>query len=144
MRANIQTYAGTISKLTEILEQTGDQVDPYFQELKKWMQLGQVADLYQAKLAEIKNQFQLATDNYRSIEKELTEMQAPIKFIGKHQNLKHDYLRYIEECQKMVDTINPEAKKVNAEDFNASEKAQAEIMGQITKTLTRIMNMLLA
>ena len=144
MRANIQTYAGLISKMTEIMEQTGDQVDPYFQELKKCMQLGQVADLDQSKLTEIKNQFQNATDNYRSIEKDLVEMKAPIKLIGKHQNLKHDYVQYIEECQKMVTAIDPEAKKVDVEAFTASEKAQEEIMGQITKTLTRIMKLLVA
>ena len=54
-----------------VLEQTGEQVDPYFQELKKCLQLGQVEELDQSRLAEIKSQFQKATDRYQSIEKEI-------------------------------------------------------------------------
>jgi predicted nucleic acid-binding Zn-ribbon protein len=144
MRANNQMYARTISKMTDVMEQTGDQVDPYFQTIKKALQLGNVAEMDQSQLAEIKGQFQQATEQYRSIEKEIVEVKAPVKLIGKHQNLKHDYVQYVDECQKMVDAIDPEAKKIDVEAFNASEKNQEATMAQITKTLTRIMNLLVA
>lgn len=143
MRANIQTYAGLISRVTDVLEQTGEQVDPYFQELKKCLQLGQVEELDQSRLAEIKSQFQKATDRYQSIEKEIVNEKAPVKLIGKHQLLKRDYVRYVAECQKMVDAVDLEYKRIDVQAFSNSEKSQEDIMAQITKTLTRIMNLLI-
>lgn len=143
MRASIQSYAGLISRITEVLEQTGDQVDPFFQDLKKCLQLGQIEDLDHNRLAEIKKQFQIATDRYRSLEKEIVNEKAPVKLIGKHQLLKQNYVKYVDECQKMVDAVDLDHQKIDVAAFSASEKSQEEIMAQITKVLTRIMNLLI-
>ncbi|KAF0425064.1 hypothetical protein GBO86_08985 [Pediococcus acidilactici] len=135
MKVSIQAYANTISKLTEKLEEVGSNVDPFFQELKKAGQLGTVE--------EIKQQFQVATEQYQALEKMIRNAKVPAKLIGKHQLLKRHLKEYVEQCQKMVDAVDAQAKKLDEEAFQASERAQEAAMEQMTKTLTKFMSSLM-
>lgn len=143
MKVSIQAYANTISKLTEKLEEVGSNVDPFFQELKKAGQLGTVEEMDQSRLKEIKQQFQVATEQYQALEKMIRNAKVPAKLIGKHQLLKRHLKEYVEQCQKMVDAIDAQAKKLDEEAFQASERAQEAAMEQMTKTLTKIMSSLM-
>ncbi|MEE6657808.1 hypothetical protein ACWYVZ_06095 [Pediococcus acidilactici] len=143
MKVSIQAYANTISKLTEKLEEVGSNVDPFFQELKKAGQLGTVEEMDQSRLKEIKQQFQVATEQYQALEKMIRNAKVPAKLIGKHQLLKRHLKEYVEQCQKMVDAVDAQAKKLDEEAFQASERAQEAAMEQMTKTLTKIMSSLM-
>lgn len=143
MKVSIQAYANTISKLTEKLEEVGSNVDPFFQELKKAGQLGTVEEMDQSRLKEIKQQFQVATDQYQVLEKMIRNAKVPAKLIGKHQLLKRHLKEYVEQCQKMVNAVDAQAKKLDEEAFQASERAQEAAMEQMTKTLTKIMSSLM-
>ncbi|MEE6711349.1 hypothetical protein PS410_04060 [Pediococcus acidilactici] len=143
MKVSIQAYANTISKLTEKLEEVGSNVDPFFQELKKAGQLGTVEEMDQSRLKEIKQQFQVATEHYQALEKMIRNAKVPAKLIGKHQLLKRHLKEYVEQCQKMVDAVDAQAKKLDEEAFQASERAQEAAMEQMTKTLTKIMSSLM-
>ena len=97
----------------------------------------------QSRLAEIKSQFQKATDRYQSIEKEIVNEKAPVKLIGKHQLLKRDYVRYVAECQKMVDAVDLEHKTVDFE-TKCNLQSSATLFGigfavKIDKLMKRIL-----
>lgn len=143
MKVSIQAYANTISKLTEKLEEVGSNVDPFFQELRKAGKLGTVEEMDQSRLKEIKQQFQVATEQYQALEKMIRNAKVPAKLIGKHQLLKRHLKEYVEQCQKMVDAVDAQAKKLDEEAFQASERAQEAAMEQMTKTLTKIMSSLM-
>ncbi|NRD13881.1 hypothetical protein [Pediococcus acidilactici] len=143
MKVSIQAYANTISRLTEKLEEIGSSVDPFFQELKKAGQLGTVDEMDQSRLKEIKKQFQVATDQYRALEKMVWNAKVPAKLIGKHQLLKRYLREYANQCQKMVDAVDDQTKKLDEVAFQESEHAQKAAMGQMTKALTKIMSSLM-
>ena len=68
---------------------------------------------------------------------------VPAKLIGKHQLLKRYLREYANQCQKMVDAVDDQTKKLDEVAFQESEHAQEAAMGQMTKALTKIMSILM-
>ncbi|WP_353989385.1 hypothetical protein ABVF11_06540 [Pediococcus argentinicus] len=140
---NIQKYANSITTVTDIVEKTGDQVDPFFQQLKDVLKNNKVSELGTDKLSEIKDHFQIATDAYRKCEDIIQKAQAPVRLIGKHRQFQSAFKNYTSACQNMVDAVDPEKQTVDEQKFNQSEADQEQHMEKVTSALTRIMNMLL-
>lgn len=143
MKANLGLYVQTINVIVETTEQTGEDMSPYYEELRQAMDANKVNEMTPERFDEIVNKFKEGTSIYRNLSEQITRMKPPVKVIGIHKKLERTYLEYVAGCQEMVDSINIETRSVDQAAFDAAEIKQDESSETITFCITRMTQILL-
>lgn len=123
-------------KLGDIIENTnkiGEEMNDSYLLVKKYLS----DHKNEIDLLEIKEKFQAGTNKYKSNLSNLKSLKAPIKELGKHNQMISAYEDYVAGCQLMVDSLNDGS--VDEEKFNESEHNQEESSDRVTKIVQRIL-----
>ncbi|MCF6515626.1 hypothetical protein GSH19_05615 [Lactobacillus sp. S2-2] len=123
-------------KLGEIIEDTnniGEEMNDSYLLVKKYIDDNTI----DIDLVQIQDKFQNGTDKYKRNLVSLKNLKAPIKELGKHNQMISAYEDYVDGCQLMVDSLNDDS--VDEEKFNESEKNQEESSDRVTKVVQRIL-----
>lgn len=143
MKANLGLYVQTINVIVETTEQTGEDMSPYYEELRVAMDDNKVSEITPERFDEIVEKFKEGTDIYRNLSEQIMRMQPPVKVIGIHKKLERTYLEYVVGCQEMIDSMNIETHSVDQVAFDAAEAKQDETSETITFCITRMTQILL-
>ncbi|MYV16226.1 hypothetical protein [Furfurilactobacillus milii] len=140
MKKNLMmVYGQTLSRTIADTEDVQKDLEPYYTKLKTAMDADKLADLSDADFADIQSEFQDGTDRYLSYNDKLKKLQAPARFMGKHQTLKRAYDTYANACQTMTDSLNVKEHTVDTKKFAQAEIDQNEAMDRIIRLIQTIM-----
>lgn len=143
MKANLGLYVQTINVIVETTEKTGEEMSPFYEELRQALDENKVETLPAERFDEIVEKFKAGTATYRNLSEQISRMKPPVKVIGIHKKLERTYVEYVAGCQDMVDSINTETRTVDKSAFDASEVKQDESSETITFCITRMTQLLL-
>lgn len=123
-------------KLGEIIENTnniGEEMNDSYVLVKKYIDDNAI----DIDLVKIQDKFQNGTNKYKTNLVNLKKLKAPIKELGKHNQMISAYEDYVDSCQLMVDSLNDDS--IDEEKFNKSEKMQEDSSDRVTKIVQRIL-----
>ncbi|MFB9768540.1 hypothetical protein [Lactiplantibacillus modestisalitolerans] len=142
-KATVQTYMPVLSKVIESTEKMGEQLNPFFEKLRKAIDDDAVAAMVPAEFNDIQMEFSDGTEQYQQNLNQLKRAQVPVRLMGRHRNLVTAYEAYAKACAAMTASLDIENQKVDVAAFNQAEKDQEEQMAHVSGDVQRIMNMVM-
>ena len=142
MKPNLGYYVKNINDIVKETEEVGEKMNDYYEEVRKAIDEGKVADLAPERIVEIQRIFQDGTKEYEAMLVKVTQLRPPARVMGIHKKFERSYIEYLAGCNEMILSLDPE-KGIDVDLFNASEEKQDKATDDISFSITRMSNLLL-
>lgn len=142
-KPNLGFYIQKINDVVTSSEEVGEEMNPSYETIRAAIDSNKTEELTTEELTAIKELFLSGTNKYRELLVTIKGLKAPAKVMGVHKKLEKAFTDYVNGCQEMVDSINPEAGSVDAEMFNTSEAKQDEATDTISFCIQRVTQLVL-
>ncbi|UQF11377.1 hypothetical protein [Vagococcus lutrae] len=141
MRGNLTYYVQKINDIVTLTEQTGEEMNPFFETLRGAIDEDTLSELTSSQYEEIKAAFAKGTAVYEAQLAVIKDLRPPARVLGIHKKLEKAYSQYVLACQSMVESITDESVDVNQ--FNESETKQDAETDTIAFCIQRMTQLLL-
>ncbi|MHC5248827.1 hypothetical protein [Enterococcus sp. LJL90] len=143
MRPNLNYYVQAINDIVNDTEKIGGEMNPSYEIIRNGIDNDQLSDLTTEELSQIINEFETGTSSYQTMLEKVKTLRPPAKVMGIHKKFEKAYMNYVEGCQEMIQSINPDAATVNIEGFDQAEQKQDEASDVIVFSIERMTKILL-
>ncbi|MHC5375524.1 hypothetical protein ACYSNU_17270 [Enterococcus sp. LJL120] len=143
MRPNLNYYVQAINDIVNDTEKIGGEMNPSYEIIRNGIDNDQLSDLTTEKLSQIINEFETGTSSYQTMLERVKTLRPPAKVMGIHKKFEKAYMNYVEGCQEMIQSINPDEATVNIEGFDQAEQKQDEASDVIVFSIERMTKILL-
>lgn len=139
-QVNIGQYFQTINDLITNTEEMGSKMNPYYEEIRTAIDEDKAVS--DEELAKVYTVFEEGCETYHQYQAKVENMKAPVKLMGLHTKFVKAYVAYVEACDAMLESVNPD-EGLNVEQFNNSEKLQDEASQKVSAIVARMAGMMM-
>ncbi|WP_461213402.1 hypothetical protein [Lacticaseibacillus sp. GG6-2] len=131
-------YAQLINQVVTDTEAEQDKMSPKFEELKKALLDGSMADFDGADYTAIKTLFADGTTHYQQMLTQLQKVKVPAKLMGNHKLLTAAFSDFVDGCTAMVASLHDNPSAFDEEAFSEAEADQDVATTRLMKYIQKI------
>lgn len=142
-QVNIGYYIQKVNEIVEVTEQTGEEMNPYYEIVRGAIDNGTHSEITADKIKEIKDVFSTGVAKYEGLLNVIKSLKSPIRVVAMHKKLEASFTNFVAGCEEMIASLGDKGSEIDVEKFNSSEKKQDESTETIIVSIQKMSDILL-